>query len=99
MVSRDYGVVSGRWGLRLRDSEDVEGNRVREEQDFLVFGGGAAHSNTQGRGDKSRYNLLGFRKGTEDEGTKGIGDKRDNRKGKRDRRRNLGLPSVAPSLL
>jgi len=57
------------------------------------MGEGAAHSNTQGKGRESIDSLLGYREDTEVKRTN-VGQK-----DRRDKRRNLGLPSVAPSLL
>ena len=90
----DYGIVSWREGLRPRVLENTEGDSMDGGQGLLVVGGGgAAHSNTRGEGGRVEGNsLLDCRERVQR--GKG-GQKRD----RRDRRRNLGLPSVAPSLL
>jgi len=44
---------------------DTEGDSEDGEQDFLVVGGGVAHSNTQEERDKSIDSLLDYREGTE----------------------------------
>ena len=59
---------------------------------LLVVGRDAAHSNAQKKRDKQRDRFLDCRKSTEGNGGQ-------NETGETDKRRNLGLPSVAPSLL
>jgi len=65
-------------------------------QGLLVVGRGAAHSNTQERRGKSLDSLRDYRKST---GERGARETEEIGGGTEDRRRNLGLPSVAPSLL
>jgi len=55
---------------------------------LLSVGRGAAHSNTQEEGDKSSDDFLDRRENTERTGET-----------EEDKRRNLGLSNVAPSLL
>src|SRR5712671_6266429 len=55
-------------GLRPRVPTNTEGNGIGGGQDFLAIGRGAAHSNTQGKGNESIGNLLGYREGTEEKG-------------------------------
>ena len=80
------------WRRRLlpRVLASAEGDGIDGGRDFPGARRGAAHSNTQKKGDESRDRLLG-----QQGKYRGEGGKDD----KRDRRRNLGLPIVAPRLL
>jgi len=81
-----------REGLRPRVLIYAKGNGISGRQGLLAVGRGAAHSNTQEKRDKLRNGFLDCRESTE-----GKGDGSETRE--TDKRRNLGLPSVAPSLL
>ena len=92
LINGDYGVVFGERGLRPRVLVDTEGNSIGAGQGLLGAERGAAHSNTQEERNESRDSFLDCRESTE-----GKGDGSETRE--TDKRRNLGLPSVAPSLL
>src|SRR5712671_350881 len=51
---------SWREGLCLRVLGDTEGNSIGEGRGLLAVGRGAAHSNTQGKGNESIDSLLGY---------------------------------------
>jgi len=64
-----------REGLRPRVLANREGDGVDGGQDLLGARRGAAHSNTQGKGNESIDSLLSYREDTEGKGAE-VGQKR-----------------------